>query len=462
MGRIYTPLFIVENILDLVDYNNQKIIGKHIIDNSCGDGAFLIEIVKRYCQNFLNNKKNDILQLKNHLEKYIHGIEIDRDEYLKCINNLNDEAQKYGVNNINWDILCADTLMVEKYNHKMDYVVGNPPYVRVHNLAENYDNVKKFSFCENGMTDLYIVFFEIGFNMLSKNGKMCLITPNSCLNSNAGKGFREYVYRNKNLTKIVDLGHFQPFPATTYTMISLFENNKKVDGVNYCLYDEEKLKPQEKEIIYYDRIFINGGIYLSDGKGISLLHSIETSYKAASKRIEVKNGFATLADNIFIGDFNFNRHVIDIYKASTGKWKKCIFPYNEMGKNISIDEIKDNEEVLEYLINKKEILEKRSLTNKDHWYLFGRTQAIKDVFKNKIAINTIIKDINSIKLEKIPAGSGIYSGLYILTDYDYNTIKDIIISDEFVEYVKLLKKYKSGGYYTFSSIDLNKYLTYKI
>ena len=38
---------------------------------------------------------------------------------------------------------------------KMYFVVGNPPYVRVHNLNESYVSVKSFSFAEGGMTPAF-------------------------------------------------------------------------------------------------------------------------------------------------------------------------------------------------------------------------------------------------------------------------------------------------------------------
>ena len=49
-GRFYTPDFIVCNILDMSGYYGNAILQKHVIDNSCGDGAFLVEIVRRYCE----------------------------------------------------------------------------------------------------------------------------------------------------------------------------------------------------------------------------------------------------------------------------------------------------------------------------------------------------------------------------------------------------------------------------
>jgi hypothetical protein len=105
----------------------------------------------------------------------------------------------------------------------------------------------------------------------------------------------------------------------------------------------------------------------------------------------VKNGFATLADKVFIGDFDFNEGTIEILKASTGKWSKCIYPYDNMGKPIPLDFFKENQEAYLHLLDNVEKLSKgRDIEGDQYWYLFGRTQALKDVSKMKYAINTII------------------------------------------------------------------------
>ncbi|MEK7664677.1 MAG: N-6 DNA methylase [Patescibacteria group bacterium] len=459
-GRIYTPRFIVENILDLASYKDD-ILKKNIIDNSCGDGAFLKEIVNRYCKVFLSQNEN-LEELRNQLQKYIHGIEIEGEEAEKCIQNLNEEVRKFGILDIKWDITCADTLDVKIFDGKMDFIVGNPPYVRVHNLAESYNKVKQFSFSQNGMTDLYIVFFEIGFRMMNRAGKMCMITPSSCLRSKAGDNFRKFIFQERNLKAVVDLGHFQPFEATTYTMISLFENGIKNNSIKYYDYNEEERKPGERESLDYSDIFVNGKIHISKKHSLSLLHKLENYHNTVSNNIFVKNGFATLADSVFIGDKKFKGLTINILKASTNKWYKCIFPYDLSGQPLNISNVKKHVDVYDYLLSQKDFLERRSIASKDEWYLFGRTQAIKDVFKDKIAINSIVKDKNSIKIEQVPAGAGVYSGLYILSDFSLKEIKETLVNDEFIEYLKLLKNYKSGGYYTFSSTDLQKFLTYKL
>lgn len=457
-GQVFTPDYIVANILDLCGYFGKEIIEKQIIDNSCGDGAFLCQVVSRYIEAAIKSglAKKDIVK---QLEKNIHGVDTDEIACKRCLERLSDIALKNNLGKVKWDIRNKDVLSEKAFNGKMDYVVGNPPYVRVHNLSDSYSAVKQFSFAEGGMTDLYLVFFEIGFNMLSKNGVLCYITPSSWTSSLAGTNFRSYIKYHKNLRAVVDLEHFQAFDATTYTMISLFENSKKNQIVQYYGYDEKQKKPSFREELDIDKSDIGGKFFFTKHQIQSLLKTIKTS--PHPKIVAVKNGFATLADKVFIGDVPETSITIPIIKASTGKWKRGLFPYDEKGVPIPENKLFADKIIKSYFISHKEDL----LKDKDEypgWFYYGRTQALKDVYKEKYSINTIIKDVSSIKLNLVPSGSGIYSGLYILTDINEKTLKEVLLCEEFVEYIASLKNYKSGGYYTFNSKDLEQYLNYKL
>lgn len=452
-GRIYTPRYIVDIILDYVGYKD-NILNKHVIDNSCGDGAFLSAIVERYCVCYLS-QFNDLEKLKSDLENYVHGIEIDEEQTLLCKSNLNDVALRFGITEVNWNVISANTLCVRDFDGRMDYVVGNPPYVRVHNLESYYDLVKEFSFSQGGMTDLYIVFFEICFRMLNDRGKMSIITPSSWLTSLAGGVLRTHIKLFHNLSGAIDLGHYQAFNAMTYTLISRFDKNFN-KSIDYKTYDGEL--HSVCDYLEYEDFFIGDKIYLSNSETLSMLRQIKLS-KIASPLIKVKNGFATLADKVFIGDFDFPEHTIPVIKGSTGKWHTCVYPYNNIGKPLSLSEF-EGSDAYNYLLQHKVVLEKGKRDS--YWYCFGRSQAVADVWKHKYSINTVIKDKSSIKLNEIPVGAGVYSGLYILTDVPFKTIKEIIISDDFIAYVSSLKNYKSGGYYTFSTKDLELYINYKI
>lgn len=223
-GQVFTPDYLVKIILDEAGYSGPAILQKHCIDNSCGDGAFLCEIVRRYSSAF-HDVHGSLDSLNHELEQYIHGIELDAVAYQCCIENLESLANELTIGDCKFDILHDNTLNVSKYNGKMDYVIGNPPYVRVHNLDDSFNSVKSFSFANGGMTDLYLVFFEIGFRMLKKGGKLCYITPSSWINSVAGRVMRQNILLSRNLISVIDPEHYQPFKATTYTMISLFEES---------------------------------------------------------------------------------------------------------------------------------------------------------------------------------------------------------------------------------------------
>lgn len=470
-GEVFTPQNVVEDMLLMIGYkipfkveDTKNVLKKHIIDSSCGDGAFLKRIVIRYISNFIFLFKNTV-GLTHHLESYIHGIEIDEENYKKCIENLNsiefccgEKIEKLSDYNINWDVRLGDALTINDFDGKMDYIVGNPPYVRVHNL-QNKKVLKKYMFCDDGMTDLYLAFFELSFRQLNSTGKMAFITPNSWLTSNAGQMLREYIKDNKNLAKIVDFGHFQAFNGiTTYSLISVFNKDKNYGVECYGVDDEGDVIYEPQYIIKYADLFINNHIYICSEKEREII--VKVMKETPNKKYRVKNGFATLADGIFIRPLPSDlEYEIPVCKASTGEYASCIFPYKEDGKPYSEEEFKKNAPfIYKQLLENKDKLLNRSIKNKDEWYLFGRTQAINDVYKDKISVPNILKGKDDFlkKVKKVPYGSGVYGGIYILGDCD--EIMKKISSDDFIMYVKALKKYKNGGYYTFSSRDLEKYL----
>lgn len=497
-GKIFTtPNTVTHMLRDVLDYYNCVDLGdgthvwpnikKHIIDNSCGDGAFLSKIVELFCSRngyfYKDAEKNCTIrkevskkEIKRCLETYIHGIELDPAEYEKCIKNLDEKAAWYGITGVKWDIQNRDALSCHDYDGKMDYVVANPPYIRVHDLE---CDLSDYSFADEGMTDIYLAFYELGFRMLNDTGRMCYIAPSSWFVSGAGQKMRDYVLENQCLAKVEDYGHLQLFEnATTYVAIELFTKDKN-DTVEYW---KMGVTPDDgrwyyadavKTVVKYDDMVIDGKFYFGTKEQLDWMREIieyGKSLKKEDKAFEVKNGFATLADDIFIGtDFTWlsEDYVISVIKASNKKWTTCIYPYDKEGKLVCEEEFK-KKAGLQYiqLSKNRDKLEARS--TEEPWYAFGRTQAINDVQKTKWAIKSIVKSEKDLEPELVKPGSGVYGGLYILPKIkECKFVKyylDITLqSHYFMDYVKMLRKYKSGGYYTFSSKELENYLnwTYK-
>lgn len=237
LGQVFTPDFIVDFMLDSINYKGKDILKKHVLDSSCGNGAFLKNIVKRYVKVAKGENLSQKL-IKKGLETYIHGIEICSIAYESCIKNLTS------IFPANYDVRLEDALFVNDYNEKMDFVVGNPPYVRIHNLNTQTKKIisqKKLK----GMVNLYLLFYFLSFQQLNASGKLIYITP-SFLKNASGKILREKIYQEKKLIHIYNFKHQQVFPdITTYPIITLFANSQTSQKFNYSVV-ELKINNKEK------------------------------------------------------------------------------------------------------------------------------------------------------------------------------------------------------------------------
>ena len=467
--QIFTPLHIVELMLNHIGYiPSNNILDKYIIDNSCGDGAFLCEIVDRYIKAGIINElsKKDIIR---GLEGYIYGIEIDPSLCNETIKNLNKVTAKYSIQDIHWNIINADAIdTIKKCTYKFDYVIGNPPYCKVHDLTmEQREKYKKFCGNSKGTFDSYVMFFWIGIQMLKPNGKLSYITPSSWTTSLYAEKLREYLKNYSAVISIIDMKHEKVFDnATTFTMITEIGDKIHNEVTPVYEYNNGVLKIVNNSHIshymYDDKFYFKGNETL---KIIKEINSVATD-----EMFDVKNGFATLNDKLFIGNADEMRGILDdtniifCTKASKNTLQSIIYPYDKNGKSLEFEEL--SIPIQTKLLERAKRLEID--TTKEDWYLYGRSQAIKDVQKNKYAINNLIKTKDDIKLHYCTSGVGVYSGFYILSKDDYDVdrnihqfIKEVLNSDEFIEYVHSLGRYKNGGFSTFTTKELKTYLNYK-
>lgn len=66
-----------------------------------------------------------------------------------------------------------------------------------------------------------------------------------------------------------------------------------------------------------------------------------------------------------------------------------------------------------------------------------------------------------MRICEVKAGEGVFGGLYLASDLPVEHFEKALRNDEFLGFVRSLGKYKNGGYYTFSSTDLGRFLAYK-
>lgn len=467
--QVFTPHNIVELMLNHIGYiPSNNILDKYIIDNSCGNGAFLCEIADRYIKAGIVNglsKKNII----RGLEGYIYGIEIVSSLCNETIKNLNKIAAKYSLQDIHWNIINTDAIdVVKKCTYKMDYVVGNPPYCKVHDLTqEQRDKYKKFCGDSKGTFDSYVMFFWIGIQMLKPQGKLSYITPSSWTTSLYARELREYLRKYSAIISIIDMKHEKVFDnATTFTMITEIGNKTHNEITPVYEYNNGTLKLINNSHI--SQYMYDDKFYFKNNQTLNVIKEINTV--KAEEVFEVKNGFATLKDKLFIGDMSEMAGILDdpniifCTKASKNILQSIIYPYDKDGKPVKFEKL--GKPIQTKLLERAKKLEND--TTKEGWYLYGRSQAINDIQRDKYSINNLIKTKEDIKLHYCTSGTGVYSGFYIVNRWNYNVgsyahkfLEETLNSDEFVEYVHSLGRYKNGGYSTFTTKELKNYLNYK-
>jgi adenine-specific DNA-methyltransferase len=464
-GVVYTPQFMVNIILENIQYNSSAILCKHVIDNSCGNGAFLIEIVKRYIS-YAKKVKSSIIEITKQLETYIHGIEIDYLAYKECIANLNAILKEFNINiSVNWDIKNADSLKVAEYNHKMDFVIGNPPYVNIHNLKGT--NYKDFEFTKKGSIDLYLIFFEIGIKMLNQSGKLAYITPNSFLTSKAGTEFRKYIIENKMLKMYIDNNHEMIFDTVqTYTGVTFLDMSWNSEE---CLY--KSLKSKTHQVKSIADFYINNKFYFKTTSNAELRTIL--NYHLTDD-VVVRNGIATNANSVFLnynGSSKISKKVIKIkhLRADFDESKTIIFPYDAENNLISLSDIKKRDLTLyNYLQENKIKLSSRKSLEKDYWWSYARTQGFSAITHKKLIISNIMRTPEQVILKEVNKDILIYgSGYFIISNskkYNLKWIKNMMQENaqQFIEYITLIGKNKGSSYYFFNSEDLNRFISYFI
>lgn len=445
-GVVYTPDYIVEDMLNIIKKNN-NFENKKIIDPACGDGAFLKKIVKDILEN--KNIKNK----KNYLEQNIYGVDIDAEAINICKESLNMMCTEYNICNITWKIENEDFFeFYQKNQNKFDVVIGNPPYIRTHDISKsiNFENMK---LTNQGMKDLYLMFYEGSLELLNNDGILLFISPNSYFTSLSGTKFREYLIENNLLEKIIDLGHFNPFKnATAYTCITKLNKNYSNSNILYSTYDG--IESEEKKI-KYDDFYVNKNYYfnlIENNKDFYDILRINKKYNM------VKNAISTNLDSFYHKFQSKTKHTRKSIKLSNGKLGLSFFPYTEEGL-IEYEKLTETEKKL--LKANEENLKSRDLRGQN-WYGYARTQGIKDTFKLRVGFNNLIRSAGNLKIYLVDPGVVVYSGYYLVINNqkEFDEIKNLLNSEHFFNYIKVLNKQKNGNYYHFNTKDVEKYIIY--
>ena len=487
-GAIYTPSEIREYIVSQTFRNQRNNLNEiKIADIACGCSGFLYTAAKEL-KSRTGNTYQEIFQ------NQIFGLDIQKYSVTrsKLLLSLLALSKGEDIEKFHFNLYQGDALTFSWNEHYTDFsgfqiIVGNPPYVCARNLEDTVkENLRNWAVCASGNPDLYIPFFQIGYENLAENGILGYITMNTFFKSLNGRALRSYFEEKRTTIRIIDFGTLQIFKSkSTYTCICFLENSEQ----NYIEY----YKSTEKEVptnrnqysrINYQNLDAKKGWNLNNNEIISRIEATGTPF---GEKYKTRHGIATLKNDIYIfkpvaedDDFFYLQNG-SLYPIEKGICKdilnsnklsrdinfdtvveKVLFPYNDEVKPKALDEALLKEQfprAFEYLQIKKKILAGRDKGKGKYekWFAFGRTQSLEKVgnklffpkFSDKIPSYLISNDDDLL----------FYNGQAIIghSEEEMLLVKKILESRLFWYYIKTTSKPYSSEYYSLNGTYIKNF-----
>lgn len=492
-GAVYTPKYIKEFIVSeaLSSHSGQSVDRLCFADIACGTGAFLQTVAehlkdktqKTYAEIFSDN----IFGLD------ISSYTIERAKILLSLLAVSngEDSETYNFNLFVGNALDFNWGKLDSNFNGFDAVIGNPPYVRAKHISEESKKLMlNWEVTKSGNPDLYIPFFEIGLKNLKDGGFLGFITVNTFKRSVNARNLREYFKENRLNLSIIDFGSQQIFNnKSTYTCIVSVTKSKS-DIVNYVKGSPDEIKNKilkPSNGIKYKFLDTNKGWLLNKTDILENIEKIESKGISLGNKYNIKNGIATLSNDIFIFKpvdeddkyyyhQNGKLHMIekaicrDIIKPNRLKREeeipllkeKIIFPYQSPDSQLNLfetgkgkfnvfnedyfqDSFPNAYQYLKY--NQNRLLNRdKGKPVKYKWFEFGRTQAIND-FGKKLLFPYMAGQPYFVYTNQ--EDLLLYAGYAIFceSERELKVLKRILESSVFWYYIKNTSKPYSGNFY---------------
>ncbi len=191
-----------------------------------------------------------------------------------------------------------------------DCVIGNPPYIKLQTMMESQKECipyfkSNYISASSKNIDIYLVFLEKAFNLISEKGITGYILPHKFFQAQMGENIRKYLTKHNAIKEIISFGANQIFEnATTYTCLFFMDKieKNKFYFKEFNLKEDFKNNLRTKKSIEIDNIqLLNDKWNIFDNKTFKLfkkLNSMPLKLKDITRKIFV--GLQTSADKIYV------------------------------------------------------------------------------------------------------------------------------------------------------------------
>ena len=381
-----------------------------ICDPACGTGDFLVPVAEEICARMADAPKKARSAYQATLAN-LTGFDVDRVAAQECRSRLSKTASRIlhePCPESFWNVQCADALVAARYRknrERYDWVIGNPPYVRVQRLErERREQIKNGGWTFfRGASDLYIIFFELSLRLLKPQGSLTFISPSGWIRNDAGAKMRSHLAKIHSVVSLHDFLDHQIFPGrSVYVCITRISKGKT--GIPPQAYRWKNGK------------FIPATLVQNEKRWTVAENSKRENPQRErtvplSEIADIHVGIQTLADKIFIIENirrkgnqiagNAGEHFVEVERNATRRILKAsvmkdgrdtaerviIYPYDNRGNLIPESQLSEKFPLAYAWLNRNRtqlLARDRGRILPERWHSFGRSVGIKNGFGEKI------------------------------------------------------------------------------
>lgn len=213
---VYTRGWVVELMLDLAGYVQTTDLGAGtLVEPGCGDGGFLVEVARRLlrsAQTFGRDPAN--------LVDAVRAFDLDGRSVASARKRVTSAMTSLGVDATTsrrlahaW-IRHEDFLLADLRGIEANWVVGNPPYIRLEEVeADSYRKYRDRWSDMAGRADVYIGFFQASLSLLAEDGVLAFICADRWMHNKYGAALRRRVIEGFALDLLLELHEVDVFES---------------------------------------------------------------------------------------------------------------------------------------------------------------------------------------------------------------------------------------------------------
>jgi hypothetical protein len=195
-GEVFTRRWMVDSILDWVGYTAERDLPSlRLVDPACGQGAFVVAAAERLSRACLgsNRRISEAAAAIRAYDLLNQHVVTSRRAVASVLAADGWPTDDISTVVAEW-IRCGDFLLEGPTQAPADFVVGNPPYVRLEDVpaarAARYRQV-----CPTmvGRADLYVGFYDIGLRSLKPGGRLGFICADRWMRNQYGRQLRAFI-----------------------------------------------------------------------------------------------------------------------------------------------------------------------------------------------------------------------------------------------------------------------------